>query len=96
MSAGIRPVRIARKAVEALDICSFELVDPAGAALPAFTAGSHIDVHATPGMAPTCTSAGRRASRMPCQEQERGDQFSGAVRARKAPGWCWIFEGVFS
>ena len=32
------------KAVEALGIQSFELVDAQGAALPAFTAGSHIDV----------------------------------------------------
>jgi vanillate O-demethylase ferredoxin subunit len=39
-----RVVRVARKTVEALDICSFELVDRAGAALPAFSAGSHLDV----------------------------------------------------
>ena len=37
-------VRVARKANEALDIQSFELVDPQGSALPAFTAGAHIDV----------------------------------------------------
>ena len=37
-------VRVARKAVEALDIQSFELVDVNGTALPAFTAGAHIDV----------------------------------------------------
>ncbi|HEY9096754.1 MAG TPA: PDR/VanB family oxidoreductase [Hydrogenophaga sp.] len=37
-------VRVARKANEALDIQSFELVDPEGAALPVFTAGAHIDV----------------------------------------------------
>lgn len=37
-------VRVARKAVEALDIQSFELVDVNGAALPAFTAGAHLDV----------------------------------------------------
>ncbi|MDE1946990.1 MAG: oxidoreductase [Burkholderiales bacterium] len=35
---------------EALDICSFELVDGAGAALPAFTAGSHLDVHLPNGL----------------------------------------------
>ncbi|MFN3985585.1 MAG: PDR/VanB family oxidoreductase [Rhodocyclaceae bacterium] len=46
----IRSVRIARKTVEALDICSFELVDPAGEALPPFSAGSHIDVHLPGGM----------------------------------------------
>ena len=43
-------VRIARKAVEALDICSFELVDVDGAALPGFSAGSHIDVHLGDGL----------------------------------------------
>jgi len=37
-------VRVARKSVEAVDICTFELVDVNGAALPAFSAGSHIDV----------------------------------------------------
>lgn len=37
-------VRVAKKATEALGIQSFELVDTQGAALPAFTAGSHIDV----------------------------------------------------
>lgn len=38
-------VRVARKAVEAQDICSLELVDADGGALPSFSAGSHIDVH---------------------------------------------------
>jgi len=38
-------VRVARKAVEATDICTFELLQTNGAALPAFSAGSHIDVH---------------------------------------------------
>ncbi|MES2948203.1 MAG: PDR/VanB family oxidoreductase [Pseudomonadota bacterium] len=38
-------VRVARKAVEATDICSFELVAAQdGAPLPAFSAGSHVDV----------------------------------------------------
>lgn len=50
MSGGTRPVRIVRKMAEALDICSFELADPDGAALPAFSAGSHIDVHLAPGL----------------------------------------------
>jgi len=50
MSAGTRVVHIARKTAEALDICSFELVDPGGAALPRFSAGSHIDVHVAPGL----------------------------------------------
>ena len=41
-------VRVARKTHEAIDICSLELVHPEGGALPAFSAGAHIDVH-TPG-----------------------------------------------
>lgn len=45
-----RQVRIARKTIEALDICSFELVDPEGRALPAFSAGAHIDVQMAPGL----------------------------------------------
>jgi len=38
-------VSVANKRQEALGICSFELVDPRGAPLPAFEAGAHIDVH---------------------------------------------------
>jgi vanillate O-demethylase ferredoxin subunit len=38
-------VRVARKWLEAEGICGFELVALDGAALPAFTAGAHIDVH---------------------------------------------------
>lgn len=45
MKAATLRVRVARKSIEAQDICSFELVDAAGRALPAFSAGSHIDVH---------------------------------------------------
>lgn len=37
-------VRVARKTVEATDICTFELVAADGAPLPAFSAGSHVDV----------------------------------------------------
>lgn len=37
-------VRVARKTVEATDICTFELVAVDGAPLPAFSAGSHVDV----------------------------------------------------
>jgi vanillate O-demethylase ferredoxin subunit len=37
-------VRVARKRREAEGICSFELEKPDGGALPAFSAGSHIDV----------------------------------------------------
>jgi len=45
MNASELNVRVARKHVEALDICTFELVREGGGALPAFSAGSHIDVH---------------------------------------------------
>jgi vanillate O-demethylase ferredoxin subunit len=38
-------VRVSRKQREAVDIDSFELVSADGAALPAFSAGAHIDVH---------------------------------------------------
>jgi vanillate monooxygenase ferredoxin subunit len=43
-------VRVARKSAEALDTCSLELVSPDGAPLPAFSAGSHIDVHLPNGL----------------------------------------------
>ncbi|HEX6363027.1 MAG TPA: ferredoxin reductase, partial [Albitalea sp.] len=43
LSGGIR-VRVAAKTVEAIDICSFELVEESGRPLPSFSAGSHIDV----------------------------------------------------
>lgn len=38
-------VRVVRKHVEAEGICSFELASASGESLPAFSAGSHIDVH---------------------------------------------------
>lgn len=38
------PVVVARKTLEAENIVSFELVPTSGEALPAFTAGSHVDV----------------------------------------------------
>lgn len=44
-----RPVRIASKVIEAVDVCSFELVDASGGSLPPFAAGSHIDVHVPDG-----------------------------------------------
>jgi len=50
MSRPLIPVRIARKQREAQDISSFELVDPDGRPLPAFSAGAHIDVHVRPGV----------------------------------------------
>lgn len=51
MSSGAEMrVRVVRKQAEALDICSFELVHVDGAPLPAFSAGSHIDVEVKPGL----------------------------------------------
>jgi vanillate monooxygenase ferredoxin subunit len=43
-------VRVRRIAVEAQDVCSFELVDAEGRALPSFSAGSHVDVHLDGGL----------------------------------------------
>lgn len=43
-------VRIVRKLAEAQDICSFELAREDGQPLPAFGAGSHIDVHLPGGL----------------------------------------------
>ncbi len=43
-SAQTLQVRVARKATEALDIVTLELVAVDGKALPAFSAGSHVDV----------------------------------------------------
>ena len=43
ISGGLQ-VRVASKTVEAVDICSFELVEANGRPLPSFSAGSHIDV----------------------------------------------------
>jgi vanillate O-demethylase ferredoxin subunit len=43
-------VKVLRKTQEALDIASFELARPDGAGLPAFSAGSHIDVQVPGGL----------------------------------------------
>ncbi|BAL27197.1 hypothetical protein AZKH_p0314 (plasmid) [Azoarcus sp. KH32C] len=43
-------VQVVCKRVEATDICTFELADPLGKPLPAFSAGSHIDVYIRDGM----------------------------------------------
>lgn len=43
-------VRVARKAVEAEGVCTFELVEAGGRPLPAFSAGSHIDVRLPGGL----------------------------------------------
>jgi len=40
----LRSVVVAKKAVEAHNMISFELVDPNGAELTAFSAGAHIDL----------------------------------------------------
>lgn len=45
MSDSPLTVRVASKKAETTDICSFELVDAEGRELPAFSAGSHIDVY---------------------------------------------------
>ena len=49
MSALIR-VRVAARQEEALDICSLDLVPAEGGALPAFSAGAHVDVHLPGGL----------------------------------------------
>ncbi|MDB5827885.1 MAG: Phthalate 4,5-dioxygenase [Variovorax sp.] len=43
-------VRVARKVAEAIDIATFELVSVDGRPLPAFSAGSHVDVHLPNGL----------------------------------------------
>src|SRR5258706_3747739 len=43
-------VRVARKATAAVDICTFELVSADDGSLPAFSAGSHLDVHLPNGL----------------------------------------------
>jgi vanillate monooxygenase ferredoxin subunit len=43
-------VRVAKKRAEAEDVFSFELLPPEGVQLPAFSAGSHIDVEVQPGL----------------------------------------------
>jgi vanillate O-demethylase ferredoxin subunit len=46
----MRSVRVAARRQETQDIVSFDLADPTGAPLPAFTAGAHIDIEAAPGI----------------------------------------------
>ncbi len=43
-------LRVEARRDEALDVCSFELVDPRGSLLPAFQAGAHLDVHLGKGL----------------------------------------------
>jgi vanillate O-demethylase ferredoxin subunit len=49
-SASTLSVRVARKAEEATDICTFELLVLDGATLPSFSAGSHVDVYLPGGL----------------------------------------------
>jgi vanillate O-demethylase ferredoxin subunit len=50
MSTKTFSVRVNRIRREAIDIASYELVEPNGQPLPAFTPGSHIDVHLGPNL----------------------------------------------
>jgi len=50
MNASELQVRVAAKRNEAVDICTFELVHVEGKPLPAFSAGSHIDVNLPNGL----------------------------------------------
>ncbi|MGF6637407.1 vanillate O-demethylase ferredoxin subunit [Paraburkholderia sp. MM6662-R1] len=59
-------VRVAAKAVEAVDICSFELVALDGKPLPAFSAGSHIDV---------CTPAGMTRQYSLCNDSSESHRY---------------------
>ena len=49
-SSDLLQVRVLRKTVEAEGICSYELAAADGRALPAFSAGSHVDVHLPGGL----------------------------------------------
>lgn len=56
-------VRIIRKSTIATDICAFELARADGMALPAFSAGAHIDVHVGDGLVrqySLCNAPGER------------------------------------
>ncbi|WOP15329.1 PDR/VanB family oxidoreductase [Ottowia sp. SB7-C50] len=52
MSSPVQELRVlvARKTVEAVDICGLELVAAEGQSLPPFSAGSHVDVHLGDGL----------------------------------------------
>jgi vanillate monooxygenase ferredoxin subunit len=50
MNASDLQVRVVRKATEAVDISTFELVNVDDRPLPAFSAGSHVDVHLPNGL----------------------------------------------
>ncbi|HEY2255812.1 MAG TPA: ferredoxin reductase, partial [Variovorax sp.] len=50
MNASDLQVRVGRKTIEAVDISTFELVNAEDRPLPAFSAGSHVDVHLPNGL----------------------------------------------
>ena len=50
MTPIILTLQVRRKQAEADGVCSLELVDPGGAALPPFSPGSHVDVHLPDGL----------------------------------------------
>jgi vanillate O-demethylase ferredoxin subunit len=50
MNEHFRPLRVTARRQETGDIVTFDLADPNGADLPAFTAGSHIEIEAAPGL----------------------------------------------
>jgi vanillate O-demethylase ferredoxin subunit len=50
MTMSMLKVRVASKAQETADICTLELTAVEGAALPAFSAGAHVDVHLPNGL----------------------------------------------
>ncbi|MEO8022301.1 PDR/VanB family oxidoreductase [Polaromonas sp.] len=63
MSMDSLEVRVVRKRQEALDICSFELARVDGLPLPAFSAGSHVDVQVPGGLTrqySLCNDAGEQ------------------------------------
>lgn len=62
-SAATLDVVVLSKHYETASICAFELVDPEGRDLPAFTAGAHVDVQLGPGLVRSyslCNSPGER------------------------------------
>jgi vanillate O-demethylase ferredoxin subunit len=50
MTGSWRTVRVTARRFETADIVAFELTDPDGGELPAFSAGAHIDIEAAPGL----------------------------------------------
>jgi vanillate O-demethylase ferredoxin subunit len=63
MALDLLRVRVADRKPEATDVCSFVLVEPGGGELPAFSAGSHIDVHTGDGLVRQYSLCGDPAER---------------------------------